>query len=360
MKAAVCRDFSQPLSIEEIELAAPNSGEVKVTIHACAICHSDVIYMDGGWGGNLPIVLGHEAAGIVEEVGINVDNVKPGDAVLVTLIRSCGHCYCCQRGKYSLCESRFDLDDNSPLTDRQGNLIGQGLRTAAFAEQVVVEQSQVVKIPDSMPMDSASLLSCGVITGLGAVTNTTKVMPGQSVAVIGCGGVGLNSIQGARLKAADPIIGIDLVDEKLANAKLFGATTTINPLKQNTCQIIADLTNGRGVEFVFMTAGSSKAIEQGIEILARDGTIVLVGMPANGDHPDIDATMIANEGKKIIGSKMGFANLPKDIPQLIELYEKGDLLLDELITNRYSLQDINLAIDEVRADKALRNVIVFK
>lgn len=360
MKAAVCREFSQPLSIEEINLAAPNSGEVKVAIHACAICHSDVIYMDGGWGGNLPFVLGHEAAGIVEEIGNDVHNVSPGDAVLVTLIRSCGYCYCCQRGKYSLCESKFALDETSPLTDMQGRLIGQGLRTAAFAEQVVVEQSQVVKIPDSMPMDCASLLSCGVITGLGAVTNTTTVLPGQSVAVIGCGGVGLNSIQGARLKSADPIIAIDLVDEKLSNAKIFGATTTINPLNQNTLQIINDLTSGRGVEFVFMTAGSSKAIEQGIEILARDGTIVLVGMPANGDHPDIDATMIANAGQKIIGSKMGFANLPKDISPLIERYEKGELLLDELITNRYSLQDINLAIDEVRADKALRNVIVFK
>ena len=360
MKAAVCRDFSQPLSIEELNLASPNAGEVKVTIHACAICHSDIVYMDGDWGGNPPLVLGHEAAGIVEEVGSDVNNIKPGDAVLVTLIRSCGHCYCCERGKFSLCESSFPLDDSSPLTDMQGNVIGHGLRTAAFAEQVVVEQSQVVAIPETISMDCASLLSCGVITGLGAVTNSTSVLPGQSVAVIGCGGVGLNSIQGARLKGASPIIGIDLVDEKLTNAKSFGATHTINPLNQDISQMVNDLTNGRGLEFVFMTAGSSKAIEQGIQILARDGTIVLVGMPANGDHPDIDATMIANEGQKIIGSKMGFTNLRKDIPTLIELYNKGELLLDELITNRYPLEQINLAIDEVRADKALRNVIVFK
>ncbi len=359
MKAAVCRDFSLPLTIEELNLASPNEGEVKVRIHACAICHSDLTYMDGGWGGTPPMVFGHEAAGIVEEIGNNVISVKPGDAVLVTLIRSCGHCYCCERGKFSLCETKFALDEKSPLTDMSGSIIGHGLRTAAFAEQVVVEQSQVVSIPDTMPMDSASLLSCGVITGLGAVTNTTSVLPGQSVAVIGCGGVGLNSIQGARLKSADPIIAIDLVDQKLLTARTFGATATINPLHQNTVQKINDLTNGRGVEFVFMTAGSSKAIEQGIEILARDGTIVLVGMPANGDHPDIDATVIANEGQRIIGSKMGFANLPRDIPELIELYQKGELLLDELITNRYPLADINLAIDEVREDKALRNVIVF-
>lgn len=359
MKAAVCRNFSQPLCIEEITLAAPNTGEVKVNIRACAICHSDVTYMDGGWGGTLPVLLGHEAAGIVEETGSDVNGVKPGDAVLVTLIRSCGQCYCCRRGKYSLCESKFALDETSPLTDMQGKKIGHGLRTAAFAEQAVVDQSQVVKIPDSMPMDSASLLSCGVITGLGAVTNTTNVMSGQSVAVIGCGGVGLNAIQGARMKAAAPIIAIDLVDHKLHNAKIFGATMTINPLKDEAVKMIRDVTNGRGVEFVYMTAGSSRAIEQGIEILARDGTIVLVGMPRSGDHSVIDAAMIANEGQKIIGSKMGFANLQKDIPHLIQLYQKGELLLDELITNRYPLEKINVAIDEVRLDRALRNVIVF-
>lgn len=360
MKAAVCREFARPLRIEKLNLAAPGTDEVKVAVHACAICHSDIVYMDGDWGGQPPMVFGHEAAGIVEEVGAGVDNVKPGDAVLVTLIRSCGHCYCCQRGKFSLCESKFPLDEKSPLTDQQGNVIGQGLRTAAFAEQVVVEKSQVTTIPDTMAMDSASLLSCGVITGLGAVTNTTRVQPGQSVAVIGCGGVGLNSIQGARIGGADPIIAIDLVDHKLAVSKKFGATATINPRHQDIQQHVGELTGGRGLEFVYMTAGSSKAIEQGLDILARDGTLVLVGMPPDGDHPDIDATVIANDGKKILGSKMGFTDLPNDIPKLVELYQKGELLLDELITHRYPLEDINLAIDEVRADSALRNVIVFK
>jgi len=359
MKAAVCREFGKPLVIEDLELASPNPGEVRVKISACAICHSDIIYMDGGWGGNPPLVLGHEAAGVVEQVGEGVETVSIGDTVLVTLIRSCGACPCCDKGKFSLCESSFPLDETSPLTDSGGAMIGQGLRTAAFAEQVVVHQSQVVMIPESIPMDSASLLSCGVITGLGAVTNTASVEAGDSVAVIGCGGVGLNSVQGARMAGADPIVAIDLVDGKLDNASTFGATHTINPLSQDVDAMVSDLTNGRGFEHVFMTAGSSRAIELGLGILARNGTLVLVGMPADGDHLDLDATVIANDGKRILGSKMGFTDLQNDIPKLINLYQQGGLKLDELITHRFPLERINEAIDEVRADKALRNVILF-
>ena len=359
MKAAVCREFGKPLSIEEVEIASPNSGEVKVKIHACAICHSDVIYMDGGWGGQPPYVFGHEAAGIVEQVGSGVTDINIGDSVLVTLIRSCGHCYCCEKGKFSLCESSFPLDEHSPLSDSHGNPLGHGLRTAAFAEKVVVDQSQVVTIPESISMPSASLLSCGVITGLGAVTNTTPIEKNSSLAVIGCGGVGLNSIQGAKLVGANPILAIDLIDGKLENAIQFGATHRCNPTQENITDVVTELTHGRGFEYVFMTAGSSKAIEQGIQILARNGTLVLVGMPADGDHPDIDATAIAGDGQKIFGSKMGFTDLRNDIPKLINLYQNGELLLDELITNCYPLEQINQAIDEVRADKALRNVIVF-
>ena len=197
MKAAVCRAFKTPLSIEEVRLAEPGPGEVKVRIAACAICHSDILAMEGAWGGELPVVLGHEAAGIVEAIGDGVTQVAAGDHVVVTLVRSCGHCHFCARGERPLCETRLPLDLRSPLRAPDGSPIRQGLRTAAFAEQVVVHASQVAAIPREVPLESASLLACGVITGLGAVLNTAAMRPGGHVATIGTGGVGLNCVQGA-------------------------------------------------------------------------------------------------------------------------------------------------------------------
>ena len=201
MKAAVCREHGKPLVIETIELDAPQAGEVKIKLAACAICHSDIIFMDGGWGGEVPAVYGHEAAGVVDVIGPGVTAVKPGDHVVVTLIRSCGHCFYCARGDQHICETRFPLDANSPLHDKNGEDIVHGLRTGAFAEYVVVEQSQIVPIPEEISFECASLLACGVITGLGAVVNTARVPAGSTVVVIGTGGVGLNSVQGATLVA---------------------------------------------------------------------------------------------------------------------------------------------------------------
>ncbi len=219
MKAAVCYEFGEPLVIEEIEIDPPQTGEIKVKLAACAICHSDIHYMEGAWGGVLPAVYGHEAAGIVEVVGPHVSLVKPGDFVVVSLIRSCGRCYFCAQGQPHMCEASFPLNDESRLHTSQGQPIQQGLGTGAFAEYVVVHESQVVQIPETVPLDSAALLACGVITGLGAVTNTAQVPAGSSVVVIGTGGVGLNSVQGAFLSGAQTIIAMDLVDSKLEAAK---------------------------------------------------------------------------------------------------------------------------------------------
>ena len=196
MKAAVCREFGAPLCVEEVRLADPGSYEVRVKLSACAICHSDITYMDGGWGGQLPAVFGHEAEGVVEQTGYGVSRVSVGDTVVVTLLRSCGDCYYCSKDHHSLCETIFPLDTTSPLNDKHGKALGHGLRTGAFAEQVVVHESQVLSISASVPMTSAALLSCGVITGFGAVKNVARVVPGSSVATIGTGGVGLNCIQG--------------------------------------------------------------------------------------------------------------------------------------------------------------------
>jgi S-(hydroxymethyl)glutathione dehydrogenase / alcohol dehydrogenase len=357
MKAAVCYEFGKPLVIEDVSLAAPKANEVKVKLAACAICHSDILYADGGWGGTLPAVYGHEAAGVIEEVGLGVQGLKLGDHVVVSLIRSCGCCYYCSQGEPTLCETSFPLDAQTPLQGNHGPLV-QGLRTGAFAEYVVVEASQVVKIPESMPLDSASLLACGVITGLGAVTHTAKVPTGSSVVVIGLGGVGLNSIQGAVLCGAQPIIGVDTLESKLESARQFGATHGVLA-QSNVKEVVLDLTNGRGADYVFVTVGSSKAMAQGLTLIRRGGTYVQVGMPASGVMLEVESANFAGDAQRILGSKMGSVRPQVDIPKLVNLYQQGRLKLDELITKRYKLEGINEAIVAVKRGEALRNVIVF-
>jgi Zn-dependent alcohol dehydrogenase len=359
MKAAVCYAFGKPLVVEDIELDPPQAGEVEVRLAACAICHSDIHYMEGAWGGTLPAVYGHEAAGVVEQVGPQVSAAKPGDRVVVSLIRSCGRCFFCARGESHMCETTFPLDGAGRLRAKDGRALHQGLRTGAFAEYAVVEESQVVPLPDDMPLDSASLLACGVITGLGAVVNTARVPAGSSVVVIGTGGVGLNSVQGAVLCGAQPIIAVDLQAGKLEAARAFGATHAIDPTAQDARDAVRSLTQGRGADYVFVTVGSAKAIEQGLGLLRRAGTLVMVGMPASGAKAEIEAVEFANDGQRLLGSKMGSTRLSVDVPKLVELYEQGRLKLDELITARYPLAQINEAIAAVKRAEALRNVIVF-
>ncbi len=359
MKAAVCYEFGKPLVVEDLALSPPGQGAVKVKLKACAICHSDIHYMEGAWGGTLPAVFGHEASGIVEEVGADVAGVSPGDHVLVTLLRACGQCFYCDQGDPNMCEGSVPLDAESPLQASNGAEIKQGLRTGAFAEYVVVDESQVAVIPKELPFDSASTLSCGVITGLGAVVNTAKVPSGSSVVVIGTGGVGLNSVQGAALCGAQRIIALDISDAKLEAAKSFGATHTINSAKEEPREAVRGLTNGRGADFVFVTVGSTKAIEQGLGQLRKVGTLVIVGMPPEGAKAAFEALDFADQSQRILGSKMGNTRLRVDIPKLVDLYQQGRLKLDELVSNRYQLEQINEAIASVKESEALRNVIVF-
>lgn len=361
MKAAVCREFGKPLVIEEVEIDPPREGEVMVRLSACAICHSDILYMEGAWGGarKLPAIFGHEASGVVETTGPGVTGLMPGDHVIASLIRSCGHCFYCAQGDQHLCETIFPLDREIRMHDKQGGAVFQGLRTAAFAEFNVVDQSQIVKIPKSLPLDSACLLACGVITGLGAVVNTAKLPSGSSVVVIGAGGVGLNSIQGAVISGGHPVIAIDLLQSKLQAARQFGATHVIDPVAQDALEMVKSLTAGRGADFVFVTVGSVKAIEQGLAMLRRAGTLVIVGMPPSGVTAAIEAVDFASLGQRILGSKMGSSRLAVDVPKLVVLYETGRLKLDELISARYPLDDINQAIAEANRGAALRNVIIF-
>jgi S-(hydroxymethyl)glutathione dehydrogenase/alcohol dehydrogenase len=359
MKAAVCYEFGKPLAVEEVEIDPPQQDEVAVRIAATAICHSDVHLIRGEWGGALPVVAGHEAAGVVTAVGPGVSCLKPGERVVVTLLRWCGHCFFCTIGRPYDCEGEFALDRESRLRNREGVSLTHGIRTAAFAEYTVVHQTQAVQIPADMPLDRACLLACGVITGLGAVTNTVGVEAGSSVVVIGTGGVGLNSVQGAVLSGATKIIAVDLLENKLEAARYFGATHTLNPAGVDIVSAVLALTEGRGADYAFVTVGSSRAISQASRMIRRGGTAVVVGMPGNAD---VGFTLNAHEivyGRKVVGSNMGSARPSVDIPRLVELYQRGRLKLDELISGCYPLDRINEAIESMERGEALRNVIVF-
>jgi S-(hydroxymethyl)glutathione dehydrogenase / alcohol dehydrogenase len=359
MKAAVCYEFGQPLVVEDIDIKPPEYGEVKVRLAATAICHSDVHLIRGEWGGKVPVVAGHEAAGIVEEIGTGVTLAKPGDAVVMSLLRSCGRCFYCATGEPHMCEGKFALSTESRLQNRRGELLYHGIQTAAFAEYAIVDQSQVVPVPTDMPLDRAALLACGVITGLGAVVNTARVGPGQSVVVIGAGGVGLNSIQGAVLVGANPIIAVDRLDAKLTAARSFGATHVVNAAQNDAVAAVKDLTLDRGADYAFVTVGSAAAVTQAMGMIRPAGTVVLVGIPNKGTTVALLVGDLVIDERKVIGCRMGSTRLSVDVPRLVELYRHGRLKLDELITERYPLDRINEAITAMETGEVLRNVVVF-
>ncbi len=359
MKAAVCRDFGKPLVIEEIQLSNPGKNDVCVKLKACSICHSDVSFADGIWGGQLPAVYGHEGAGVVEAIGDGVKDYAVGDHVIVTLIRHCGDCHYCSDDVEVLCEGDFDLSKSAPIYNHSGETLEQAMNCGAFAEEVLVHESQLQKVPKDMPFDVASLLACGVITGYGAVTHASNLRQGQHAIVIGCGGVGLNSVQGASLKGAASVIAMDLEQDKRALAKSFGATHGIDPRDKDAVDQVMAITDGRGADVVFVTVGAKSAIDSAQNFITKNGTIVIVGMPSSDTRGDYDPGTMAAWGQRIIGTKMGNSVIANDIPQLLELYAKGEYKLDELISGRFKLEEINQAMDEVRSGKAIKNIVVF-
>jgi len=353
----VCRSFGAPLTIEDVSIRPPGRHEVLVRLAACAICHSDVAYIDGDWGGELPAVYGHEAAGVVEQVGAGADGLAPGDRVVVTLIRSCGECARCRRGQPTLCEGR--TGGETVLTSARGEPIHQAMNVGAFAELVNVDASQVVPVPRDLSLESASLLACGVLTGVGAVLNTAGVEAGSIVAVLGTGGVGLNCVQGAALAGADQIIAVDLVASKLEVARVFGATKLVDAATTDPEEAVREATAGRGADYVFVAAGVPALVESGARMLARGGAVVIVGIPASGTSIRLDPVAIADGSLRILGSKMGASRPHEDIPKLAELYRSGRLKLDELISERFELDRVNEAIDSARRGEQLRPVVVF-
>lgn len=359
MKAAICYEFGAPLIVEEVTVEPPSRGEVKVRVAATAICHSDVSAIQGDWGGRLPMVAGHETAGIVEEVGEQVISVRPGDRVVVSLLRSCGRCNYCLAGAPNQCVGTFVGDGKVGVRTAAGEPVARRFGTASFAEYTVVDESQVVRIPDAIPLDLASLLACGVLTGVGAVVHTARVEVGASVVVIGTGGVGLNAVQGARLAGARRVIALDMLDSKLAVSETFGATGTVNAGRDDVRKAVLDMTDGRGADYVFVTVGSTAAIAQGQTLLRPRGTLVIVGIPPRKATVQLPTYSLAVSEQRILGSFMGSSRLAEDVPWLVDLYLQGRLKLDELITARYTLDQINDAIAKMQAGAALRNVITF-
>lgn len=357
IRAAVCHAFAEPLRIEEVELRAPQQGEVEVSLEAVAICHSDISYADGAWGGSLPAVYGHEAAGRISAVGRGVAGFSEGDSVIVTLIRACGTCPSCASGSPVTCATPYD-GDKGPLSTADGGKLHQAMACGAFAEKVVVDQSQIVKIPDEMPKDAAALISCGVITGVGAVVNSAGLRAGQDVVVIGAGGVGLNAIQGARIAGARRIVAVDMSEEKLEDAKAFGATDGVLATKSSPWRA-AKSAMGKGADAVFVTVGAAKAYDDAPRYLGYGGKVIMVGMPASGQTSTYEPVNFASVGQSLVGSKMGDTVIQRDIPWLVDLYGQGRLKLDELISNRWSLDQINEAIADTKSGAARRNVIVF-
>ena len=355
VKAAVCRAFGQPLELETLSLRAPDAGEVEVTLAAVAICHSDISAAEGAWGGTLPVVLGHEAAGHISAVGPGVQDYAPGDAVLVTLLRSCGRCANCAAGRPSVC---LKVPEVAPvLSDSVGSVVDQGINCAAFADRVVVHESQIVPLLADVPMAAASLLSCGVITGVGAVVNDAGLRAGETAVVIGAGGVGLNAIQGARLAGARRVVAVDMSQDKLDVARAFGATDGV--LGGDGAADAVSATLPGGADAVFVTVGHPAVYKGASDYLAPGGRLLAVGMPPTGSNVTYEPELLAYFGQSIIGSRMGNVVLARDIPWMVDLYTQGRLKLDELVSGRWSLDQINEAIADTKSGAARRNVIVF-
>lgn len=360
MKAAILYEYNQPLEIKEVTIDDPKADEVLIRIAASGICHSDVNVVKGDEKANLPIILGHEAAGYVEAVGTGVTHVRQGDRVAASLWRACGHCYYCASGTPSLCDTPHILDSETRIHDQDGNPITQGMRVASWAEYAIVDQSQVVSVPEDMPLEAAALIGCGVITGVGAVINTAQIEAGSSVVVLGLGGVGINAVQAAKLAGARHVIAVDLLDSKLEIAQSFGATHLVNGAREDAVRVVKMLTNDRGADYVFVTVGSERAISQSFEMLRKRGTTVIIGLVPNDGTAPLPVRQVALTEVRVLGSFLGSTRLSVAFPQLVELYQQKRLKLDELITATFPLDRINEAITIVDRGEAVRNVIIFQ
>jgi S-(hydroxymethyl)glutathione dehydrogenase / alcohol dehydrogenase len=363
MRAAVLYEPNTPLQVVDVEQQGPQAGEARVRVTAAGVCHSDWHIMNGDWTPPLPMVLGHEAAGVVEEVGAGVATVQPGDHIIFSFRPQCGRCLYCSIGRSILCDGhtspRWAMLDGSRRLRRQGQDINQMARIGTFAERVVCPAEMLVPIRKDMPWPQAALIGCCVPTGVGAVTCAARVEAGAATLVIGCGGVGLNVVQGARLAGAGLIVAADLLDRKLEYARAFGATHTLNAAREDVVERVRALTGGRGVDYAFDAIGGEATTLQIVEAVRPGGTAVIVGMAAMSVRAPITPYTMALQEKTLKGTLYGTVRPNVDFPRLVDLYLDGRLKLDELVSRTYPLDEINEGFAAMRSGEVARGVIVF-
>ena len=359
MKAAVFRAVNTAMEVEEIDIDKPGPREVLVRTAAAGVCHSDMHFFNGTYPGQTPCVLGHESAGVVEEVGDAVRYVQQGDHVITCLSVFCGHCEYCLTGHMSLCqepEVRRGRDDD-PRLSKEGGALAQFANLGSFAEQMLVHEHSVVKVREDMPLDRAALIGCGVTTGVGAVIHTAAVEPGATVAVIGCGGVGLSCINGAAIAGASRVIAVDMVASKLELARSFGATDAVDASAGDPVEQVRELTGG-GVHYSFEAIGLKVTAEQAFRMIRRGGTATVIGMIPPGQMVQLHGPDFLSE-KKIQGSMMGSNRFRVDMPRFVDFYLQGRLHLDDMISSRIPLSEVTDALLALDKGEVARSVIVF-
>lgn len=356
---------SQPLRIEELELAPPQAGEVLVEVKAAGLCHSDLSVINGSRPRPTPMALGHESAGIVRELGPGVDDLKPGDHVIMVFVPSCGHCLPCAEGRPALCEPGNAANGAGQLLsgerrwrDAKGREVHHHLGVSAFSQFTVTSRRSLVKIDRDLPLDEAALFGCAVLTGVGAVVNTARVPPGATVAVLGLGGVGLNALLGAVLAGAREVVAIDMLDEKLALARQLGATHGFNAKDPDCTAQVREATKG-GVDFAFEMAGSVEALQLAYKVTRRGGTTVTAGLAHPEKNLAIQQVSLVAEERTLKGSYVGSCVPVRDVPRYIALYRQGKLPVDRLLSDRVKIEEINGAFDRLASGQAVRQVLVF-
>lgn len=360
MKAAVLIEAGKPLQIEQVNISNPGPHEVLIRTAACGLCHSDLHFIEGTYPHPLPAIPGHEAAGIVEAVGSEVRTVKVGDAVVTCLSAFCGHCEYCVTGRMSLClggDTRRKPGESPRLTRPDGSMVNQMLNLSAFAEMMLIHEHACVAINPEMPLDKASVIGCAVTTGAGTIFNACKVTPGETVAVIGCGGVGLATINAAKIAGAGRIIAADPIPEKRALALKLGATDVVDAMADDAAKQIQELTKG-GVDHAIEAVGRPASGELAVKSLKRGGTATILGMMPLQHSVGLSAMDLLS-GKKLQGAIMGGNRFPVDIPRLVDFYMRGLLDLDSIVSETIPLERINEGFEQMKRGDAARSVIVF-
>lgn len=361
-RAAVCRDWNQPIGVEEIQVEPPRRNEVMIRLHACGVCHSDLSAATGVIAFPPPLVLGHEGAGEVVAVGEGVTDFQPGDRVITSFVSMCGTCRYCNAGRPVLCETvnsaLTTLPDGTVRThDGDGNALNVFSGCGVMAEYATLHVNNVVPVTDDVPMDRAALVGCAVMTGVGAVFNTAQMEPGSTAVVFGAGGVGLNVIQGCRIAGARQIVAVDMSEEKLETARQFGATDTVLA-DDKAPKAVRKLTGG--TDYAFECVGRGAVAEQAYASLGKGGTVIIVGVAPRDDMTRIRTLSLPAEERGIRGSWFGSARPRYDFPRLFGLYASGKLLLDELVTQRYTIDQAPRAFADMEAGRNARGVILFE